>query len=179
MKFTKKHRITSLCAAVLVAFGAAAVAVQAYDGAADPVISLSYLKLFKETEIDPDIQALEEKIESLESMIQALYDKGTDSDPVVSVSPDNGYEVIQVDAGMSILSTSPCDIMLRSGTAVAVSQYDTQGLSDYTEGVELYNGDNVPVNHMLLIPRGDGRGIRITSATAFVMVRGEFTIVTE
>lgn len=36
--------------------------------------------------------------------------------------------------------------------------------------------DAITVNHQLLVPRPDGRGIRITSGEAYVMIRGAYTI---
>ena len=66
--------------------------------------------------------------------------------------------------------------MLRAGTAVAVSPHAAQGLSDYTDGAELLDGQPLTVNHMILIPRDDGRGIRITSDTAYIIIRGRYTL---
>ena len=39
-----------------------------------------------------------------------------------------------------------------------------------------WDGESITINHMMLIPRGDGRGILITSANAFIMIRGEYAI---
>jgi len=75
-----------------------------------------------------------------------------------------------------VVAASPCDIMLRAGTAVAVSSYTSQGLSDYTAGVEVMNNDDITINHMMLIPRPDGRGILVTSTSAFIMIRGEYKL---
>ncbi|HPU17585.1 MAG TPA: hypothetical protein PLZ27_02825, partial [Bacillota bacterium] len=61
--------------------------------------------------------------------------------------------------------------------ATVVSPFANQGISDNTLGTDLLNGTAIALNHLLLIPRGgDGRGIKITSTGAFVMVRGEYTI---
>ena len=42
-----------------------AVAVHAYDGNSDPVISLSYLKQYIQTMVDPQIQTMQQKIAAL------------------------------------------------------------------------------------------------------------------
>lgn len=173
MKFTKKFRAAACGVTAAVMIGAAAVASYAYDGSSDPVISLSYLKLYKQTEIDPQITTLNDRIAVLESQIQQLAMSST----IPSVVNAGGYEVIEVPYGTRVIAAEPCDIMLRSGSAQAVSSFAEQGISDYTAGAELMNGDAVTINHMLLIPRGgDGRGILVTSNTAFIMIRGAYTL---
>ena len=89
---------------------------------------------------------------------------------------DSAYTVIYLTKGQKLLSESSLELVLRSGTAETVSPYAHQGLSDMTAGAELYNGDSVPKNHQIMVPRGDGRGIIITSAEAYVMVRGPYTV---
>ena len=185
MKFQKKFRVIMLGLAMAIVISGAAVVSYAYDGTADPVISLSYLRLYKQQEIDPHITELNTQISSLNTQIadlnsqlfaaqSALQQLQTSVNQMTQVpAADQGYEVIEVMLGSKVVAKSPCDIMLRSGTAVAISQYDSQGLSDYTAGAEVMNGDSITINHMMLIPRGDGRG---TSANAFIMIRGEYAI---
>ena len=93
------------------------------------------------------------------------------------VSAGNGiYEVVYLTKGQKLLPQGSAEIVLRSGAAVSVSPSAVQGLSDLTAGKELYDGDAITVNHQLLVPRPDGRGIRITSGEAYVMIRGAYTI---
>ena len=73
-------------------------------------------------------------------------------------------------------------VILRAGSAEAVSPFTEpatrQGLNDLSDGGELFNGDAIPIYHSLLIPRGDGRGIKVTSVDgAYIMIGGRFTIV--
>ena len=173
MKFTKKFRAAVLGAAVALMLSVSAVISYAYDGNTDPLISLSYLQLFKSTEVDPQIASLNAKISDLELRIAALQ---STLGQAAAPGADYGYEVIEVKKGTRVLAAAACDIMLRSGSAVAVSSFATQGLSDYTAGAEVMNNENVAINHMLLIPRADGRGILITSETAFIMIRGEYKL---
>ena len=86
------------------------------------------------------------------------------------------YEIVQVEMGTKVLAGGSCDIMLRSGTAVAIAPLATQGLSDYTTGTEILDGEDITINHMMLIPRGDGRGILITSDIAYIMIRGAYAL---
>lgn len=89
----------------------------------------------------------------------------------------SSYEVVELGYGDALYAASACDIMLRSGSAYCLAPDASQGISDYTAGVEIYNYQYLTKNHMCLIPRGDGRGIFADSESVFVMVRGEYTIV--
>jgi len=178
MKLTKKFRTAALGAAIaLMIVGAALSTHAAYDGVTDPVISLSYLRMYKQQEIDPQIDRLNQQIAALQVQLNQLSAQVGAGPTAPSDSVGMTYEVIGVPVGTKVIAQSPCDIMLRSGSSVAVSPFPSQGLSDYTSGTEILNGQPITVNHMLLIPRGgDGRGILITSANAFVMIRGEYTL---
>ena len=75
-------------------------------------------------------------------------------------------------------------LILRSGSAVAVSPYTeigtVQGLNDLTDGVDLLNGDQIPLFNSIMIPRGgkDGRGVTVTSLEgAYFLLGGDYTIV--
>lgn len=87
---------------------------------------------------------------------------------------DSQYEIVYLTKGQMLLPTGAAEIVLRSGSAVATAPDTTQGLSDLTSGAEIYKGASVTKNHQLLVPRGDGRGIIITSGEAYIMVRGEY-----
>ncbi|GAE87367.1 hypothetical protein [Acetivibrio straminisolvens] len=52
------------------------------------------------------------------------------------------------------------------------------GLSDITSGTgaDINTDDEVPLNHLLLVSRDDGRGLRVTSEKAWVLVKGPYTI---
>ena len=66
--------------------------------------------------------------------------------------------------------------MGEAGNASCIAPDPSQGIADFT-GLEIYDGQPLTLNHMCLIPRGDGRGIVAQSESVFVMVRGEYTIV--
>lgn len=89
---------------------------------------------------------------------------------------DGNYTVVYITRGQRLLAEDAAELVVRSGTVDTVSPFATQGLSDMTAGKELYNGDRVEANHQILVPRGDGRGIIVTSAQAYVMVRGPYTV---
>jgi len=97
------------------------------------------------------------------------------------------YTAVLVPYGATVIAETASDsvvVVLRSGSAVAVSPYNTpgtaQGLNDLSDGSELYNGENVTLFHNVMIPRGgeDGRGVKVTSiGGAYIMIGGNYTIV--
>ncbi len=176
MNFSKKRRVALLSAALLISILTAVIAVSAYDGTADPIISLSYLKQYKTQEIDPQIAALQSEILALQATVKQLSEMQTvkPQEPVVNTG---GYTVLQLTFGQTVKAGESCEIILRSGTAtVVLDPLSSGGISDLTGGVDLENGMPVTLNHYLLVPRDDGRGIHITSDIAFIMIKGAYTV---
>jgi len=176
-----------------------------YDPEGDPVISLSYLNgVFapvydkKISDAEEKIAALETKVgesetktATLETKVGELEIKLTEAESRItnleillaqhlddeSKQPANTYEVICLKENQKLMAKSPLEIILRSGTAITVS-ITSNGVNDLTGGVELHNTDAVPLYHQLLVPRGDdGRGLQVTSAESYIMVRGDYEIV--
>lgn len=161
MKHTKYIVAAILC--IILAVGVNAD--NAYSTENDPLVTLSYVEKIKG-------QILSELLEELNT--------GTIT---VTGNTNVEYEVVELQQGQKVMASSSCEIIFRSGKATVVVTSDANrensiGLSDITGGVELLNGDEVPVNHYIIIPRADGRGIEITSAAAYLMIRGEYEIVT-
>ncbi len=177
MKISKKRSIVILSAALIISVITAAFAVSAYDGTTDPIISLSYLRQYKSTEIDPQIVALQNEITMLKAQITSLSGSQNTQAPTTPVVNTGGYTVIQVEHGRKIMAGASCEIILRSGTAtVILDPYSGGGISDLTEGKDLKHGEDITLNHLLLVPRNDGRGIHITSDGAFLMIKGDYTV---
>ncbi len=113
---------------------------------------------------------------------------GSEDDPVVTksyvdnkiagISQGGGtsatYTAISIEAGQTLLGKEGTEIILRSGEATALDN-GTNGISDVTAGVDLWSGNAVTANHLLLVPREDGRGIK-AKTIIWVMVRGGYTI---
>ncbi len=101
---------------------------------------------------------------------------GTSSDPLVSLSylqKVSKFNVITVKAGKTLIGKEGTEIVLRSGSSTIYSPVQF-GVSDVTAGKDLLNGQSVPQNHLLIIPR-DGRGIKAVTESVF-MIKGEYTI---
>lgn len=124
--------------------------------------------------------ATNDSLLQLAARVQALENKTGTGTSGAAASGSMQYTAIFVEYGKTLLAPKDSiELILRTGTAVIVSPFADQGISDVTVGVDLKNGDHVSYNHAMIIPRGgDGRGIKITSTYgAYVMVRGEYEIV--
>ncbi len=189
----KKTKIIALAAAFsltltalpLLVYGDEAV----YNSEEDPLVSLSYINEVIIPEYDKKIEALETKISGMTEIMTLLQNNLTTANNTIEVLEEKitelsenddslgQYKVEHLKKGTKLLAESPCEIILRSGSAIVVS-ITTNGLNDISNGEELLNAANVPLFHCLLVPRGgDGRGIQITSSEAYVMVRGDYKIV--
>lgn len=101
----------------------------------------------------------------VDSQIAQLKSSGTASDT---------YVVVEVKAGQKVLGKSGTEIILRSGEATAIDN-GANGVSDMTAGTDLMTGQSIGQNHLLLVPKDDGRGIQAIT-DLFVMARGAYSI---
>jgi len=86
------------------------------------------------------------------------------------------FTPVHVNAGQVILGGEGVEIIRRSGAATAhVPGQD--GIVNVSAGLDLDHGHPIPANHLVIIPREDGRGIRATQDSWFI-IRGDFSIVT-
>ena len=155
----------------------------------DPLVTKSYveekLSSFVE-EIDfltREIERVSKESQELEQIVELMervdgLEKRVDD--VSDISPDdfrNTFEPILLKRGETIVAGDSTQIILRSGTARVVSAL-AGGLVDATSETngDLAGTESVPLNHLLIVPRDDGRGIRITSGDAWVMVKGPFEV---
>ena len=126
----------------------------------DPLITLSYITDVLLPDIDSRINT---KIEAVSG--------GTASQPA---GESQSFVLVNVDAGSKLIGHAGTELVLRSGTGTIIA--GTQGgVADLTAGMDLINGNEVPKNHLLLIPRSDMRGIAF-STNGIVMVKGSYEI---
>ena len=83
--------------------------------------------------------------------------------------------VEELHSGQVIFGYIGTRMILRGGAATSFSRVDN-GLADLTSGNEIFHGEDVPVNHEMLISRSDHRGLLITSEVAWVLIQGEYWI---
>ncbi len=191
----KKYKLIALAAAFSIALTATPMMVHgaeaSFDSANDPLISLSYIEKVLTPKYEAKIEELTKKYEAANEIISMMQSSLTDAEQKISelekqlseggvsggAATSSGYEVVYMKKGAKLLAKTPCEIILRTGSAIVVS-ITVNGLNDITNGDELLNATAVPLYHCLLVPRGgDGRGIEIRSEDAYVMVRGEYEIV--
>ena len=126
-----------------------------------------------------EVDSLKKQVEELKALVKDL---GSSSGGSTGGNGDVSYVVIELNKGQTVYAKNgTVELIVRTGSATVVSPFTSgstkQGLADNTTGKELYNGTLVPLNDLLLIPRGgDGRGIKITSNSTFVMIRGDYEI---
>jgi hypothetical protein len=102
---------------------------------------------------------------------------GSDADPLVSKSYVDQYfglVVVELSAGQRLEAAGGTELILRSGQARTIAS-SAGGLANVTVGKDLVQNERVPVNHLLIVPRSDGRGI-LAETKVFVMVRGPYTV---
>ena len=116
-------------------------------------------------------------VAAVTAIVFAASGAGSESDPLVSqsyVDQKTAYQTLSIDEGQSLIGKAGTEIILRSGEATAIDN-GANGVSDVTAGTDLTTGTPVELNHLLLTPRDDGRGI-YAKTVIWVMVRGDYTV---
>ncbi len=132
----------------------------------DPLVTLSYV----EKKIEQIKYYVDEKIKSSNGEGQTI----------------GSWEVVEVPAGNSLICGDGTEIILRSGEAKSISKITTvvkdgkeeiidNGLTDVTAGKDLGMDEKIIANHLLIVPRDDGRGAR-TLKNSFFLVKGKYEI---
>jgi hypothetical protein len=102
---------------------------------------------------------------------------GGSGDPLVTQSYVDQYvqwKVANLTAGQVLKGKAGTELLVRRGQAVVVDKTGN-GIPDVTTGTDIVANDKVSLNHLLIIPREDGRGIKAIDF-AVVMYRGGVTI---
>lgn len=113
-------------------------------------------------QVDADIARLEEKYGT------PAPDEGAAADTVDS------FVVVTMTSGQVLYGEIGCEVMLRVGSAVAVSP-SSPGLIDSTDASILESGKSLVKNHLYMMTIGE-RGVKATAATTKVLVRGTYEI---
>lgn len=102
---------------------------------------------------------------------------GSPDDPVVTksyVDSKLSYSVLRLQQGQRLVGGEGAEIIVRSGEVTAIDN-GKDGISDITGGYDLKTGAICKTNHLLLIPRSDGRGVTAVTE-AYIMIRGAYTL---
>jgi len=154
----KKSIAILIAAAVIFAMSVINIAMAAGGAgtSSDPIVTKSY-------------------VDDLVKDLQAQIDKaGSASGSTAPASGAGTFVVVEVQAGQSVIGKEGTELVLRSGSATFIDN-GAVGVSDLTAGADMMSPKAVTKNHLLLVPRDDGRGIKC-STHAYVMVKGGYTI---
>ena len=154
----KKTKIWVLTAVLVIAAATAFAFADTYDpgSAGDPVVTKSY--------VDAEIVALKAEITALKAGIEGSAGSGGGA----------VFTAINIKAGQKLIGGAGTEMILRSGEAYAIDN-GKDGVSDVTAAADIAGGKAIAANHLLIVPRDDGRGIGATT-DLWVMVKGAYSI---
>ena len=107
-------------------------------------------------------------VDLLENSLEKEDSSSDDKETEVTVK-SSGFKVVNLKAGEILSLGESAEIILRTGSATVVGGTGG-GLSDVTAGKDVPDGGKVELNHLLITPRDDGRGIKVSENSA-VMVK--------
>lgn len=125
--------------------------------ATDPVVTQSYV----ENRITALNNEFDQRLTELENR-------------PVGAGGSQTFVVMSLEAGQILNLEANSQFILRSGEAVAIAGQGG-GLSDLTVGKDLATDETIQKNHLLLTPKTDGRGVKMTYA-GWIMVSGGYSI---
>lgn len=143
-------KIVAACGLSFMLIGAA---IPAFANDDDPLVSLSYLN---------------QRLEAIEKKLSQSPTPG-------AAQASATLEVVNLKAGDRLIVAQGTEMIPRSGRLDTIAQ-DLGGLSDVTGGSDLKQGQRAPMNHLLIAPRSDGRGL-LAATNAIVLVRGSYHVV--
>ena len=140
----------------------------------DPLVTQSYV----EQRNEQLKYYFEQRLGELSSLLQQTGDRIAAVENSLGGAQPGGagtsFEVVNVPAGKKLTGYAGTEVILRGGKATAV-QSQLGGLADLTGGRDIGQGQIIPDNHLLLIPRTDGRGVKAETDCIF-LVKGRYDI---
>jgi hypothetical protein len=87
-------------------------------------------------------------------------------------------KVVALQPGQQLIAFEGTEFIARTGKLYSIVSAGG-GIPNLTEGKDLGKDALIPLNHMLLFPRSDGRGIRLdpnSKGAGYIMVRGTYEV---
>lgn len=109
----------------------------------------------------------------VDDKLQALAEKGYVDQVVTDKLQPFQLKVVDLPKGKQLVAEGGTEIVVRAGRATVVGS-NLGGLADVTVGKDLTKGE-APLNHLLVVPRSDGRGLKAVT-DCVVLVRGGYSI---
>lgn len=157
----------------------------------DPLVTKSYIdsELDKfASEVNSKINLLKSELkksksdEAVEAIAAKLFELAKNVDDlnkqIEEFSKYAKFEVVELEPGQKIILGDSAEVILRAGKALAIAGEKGDGLADITtdsKNNNLVTDDIVPLNHLLLVSRDDGRGIKAVTKV-WVLVKGNYRI---
>lgn len=146
----------------------------------DPIIVLSYLNARLEQIINQfKLESIETMNNDLVELKKAYKENKLELEDLKektknSIQTTSNLEIVTLAVGQKLIAGAGTEIILRAGKVTAIAA-ENAGLSDITQGKDIKLNENIEKNHMIIIPRDDGRGI-LCVESAILMIRGTYTI---
>ena len=170
-----KLMVSVMAVCALLAAGVAAVAA---GGSGDPLVSVGYLeKVFAPAVYEKVDKAVKDNQTALKTELERVIEEWDKK--LQGTSPSQGgdsasFKVVTLSKGQTLTGQVGCEVMLRIGTAVCVSD-SAPGLIDTTEGTTLNHGGALQTNHLYMVTIAT-RGVTATADVVKVLARGSYTI---
>lgn len=179
-----------LALGLVLALLGAGIAAFAAGGAGDPLVSVGYLeKVFAPAVYEKVDKAVQDNEAALKADLNRAMEEWekklqtsaapTTPDPATPSAPPQGgdsasFQVVTLSKGQTLTGQVGCEIMLRIGSAVCVSD-GIPGLIDTTDGAILNNGGGLQTNHLYMVTISV-RGVQATADVVKVLARGSYTV---
>lgn len=144
---------------------------------ADPLVTKSYVDAqLAKIQGSGSSQGLQEQLNTQKELINLLLEQVSALQMQIDGDKAGGYtyELVNVPAGKHFVGEQSTEFILRSGKGIVMGSANG-GLQDVTSGEDVADGVQVPKNHLLIVPRADGRGLQAES-DVIIMVRGGYTV---
>lgn len=167
MKKNSKIIIVSVCIALI----GTTVSIKTFGTGIDSTPGSSYDPIVSKSYVDTEIGKILEFVINQKETTDVTINENINN----NINSPSAYMPVQLFKGQLLLGGEGTEIILRSGTATGYTEV-LNGLTNITTAKEILNGDNIGKDNLLIVPRGDGRGIFTTSNEAWVLIKGYFNI---
>jgi len=170
MRKSKKLLFVLLCGSILtLVFMLSATATPAPGSEEDPLVTRSYInrRINEITGLQGGGTLSSQQMDAIVAEVAGRLAGG-------HVASADVFTPVHMTSGQTLFGHEGTEIILRSGTAI-VQANGVDGLANVTSGVDQSVGENIQRNHMLIVPRADGRGVHATS-DVWLLVKGGFSI---
>lgn len=164
--------LTAVLVCALLAVGAVALAA---GGSDNPLVSVGYLeKVFAPAVYEKVDKAVKDNQAALKQTLERAIDEKLRASGTIQGGDSASFQVVTLSKGQTLTGEVGCEVMLRIGSAVCVSD-SAPGLIDTTGGTTLNNGGALQTNHLYMVTI-ETRGVRAETNIVKVLARGSYTV---